>query len=290
MFKLRNLNIRFDGPEGGAEVGGGEQVVEQQLVTSPPQQESTAQQGQGNPAWAPIREALDPITFNKIEPHLKEWEKQAQARVTSANQQFEAYKPILGDRQPDFVQKAITYAEQLDADPAAVYQMLGAYLQQTGHLPNAQEAQQALEENEEQEVVQDPRVDQIQQGLQQLRQEQLQAQASTRLEADIGKLREAHKELVDEDVTEIIRRAAFVAQQNAGRSGAKIPTLEEAYGDYVALRNRILSTPRAADSAPQLVPPSGGNPAGQQQGSWGSKSRTEVQDAVAALLSAGKGQ
>lgn len=294
----RNLRIRFVEGEGG-ESGGSEPVDTSTSTSTETQDQQQAQptgqdqqQSQGNPAWAPIREALDPISFARIEAHLKEMDRQAQARITSVNQQFEPYKAHLADRQPDFVQKALAYADQLDADPVAVYQMLGEFLKQTGQLPSADQLEEALEgaDQQGQQPQADPRVDQLQAQLQQLEAAENQRRADAWLDSEKSKLMAAHPELIAEDVTEIIRRAAFVAQQNQGRPGAKVPTLEEAYQEFTALRNRILSQPRPADSAPQLVPTSGGTPpAPGQQKSLGKLSRAETQDAVAALLEQHKG-
>jgi hypothetical protein len=90
---------------------------------------------------------------------------------------------------------------------------------------------------------------------------------------------------------EIVRRAAFVAQQTPGQVIDFNKTLEGAYGEYAEFVNRIRSTPRQSDSAPQLPPLSGGTPtaAGQQPKSWGSVSRSDLQAFMAAQLEQNRG-
>ena len=297
MFtQFKNLNLRFLGEEGDG-AGGDEQTpVVDQGQQGAPEQGGSGQQSQGNPAWAGLRSELDPITFGKIEPHLKEWETAAQKRVETANSSFAPFQSILKDRQPEWVGKAVTYAEMLDKEPERVYQMLGQFLQQTGRMPSAAEAEEQLDAPEGQEgqkPVTDPRLDVIAQQQQavldyigQQQQQESLRQADIALSTALTGLRDAHKELSDEDQKEIVSRAAFAAQQTPGKDIDFPKSLETAYTEFVELKNRILSTPRPGDSAPTLVPTSGGTPSApnQQQKSWGQYSNDEIQNFVAAQL------
>jgi len=298
LTRFKNLNLRFafgEGDEGG---GGDEQVVDQSAA---PTQGDQGQQAQGNPAWEPIRSELDPISFSKIEKHLKDWDAGVQKRIEQGNTQFAPFQPFVKDRQPEFIGKAVAYADMLDKEPERVYQMLGEFLQQTGRMPTAKEAEVALDAqdgSEGQQPAADPRVDQLAKQQEQIlgffQQQAQQAavqQAETSLETSLNNLRTAHSELSKDDEQEIIRRAAFVAQQNPGQDIDFDQQLESAYQEFQGLRNRILSTPRPGDSAPQLVPTSGGTPTApnQQQKSWGAYSDSDIQNFIAGQLSQNKG-
>ena len=83
---------------------------------------------------------------------------------------------------------------------------------------------------------------------------------------------------------EIVNRALALSQQNPNR----VVPLSEAADEFDSLRDRILSTPRPGDSAPKLLPTSGGNPGSGQQRSVGELSRNETQDLIASYLTQGK--
>ena len=83
-----------------------------------------------------------------------------------------------------------------------------------------------------------------------------------------------------DDMQEIIRTAAFLSSQSD-----KVVPLSVAADQFDALRERILTTPRPGDSAPKLLPTSGGSPSAQQNKSVGALSRNETQDLIAAFLS-----
>lgn len=293
MFKRLPIRLRFiegeDGDGGGSEAPvetGTEQPTEQQS------QQPSGDQG-GNPAWNDIRSQLDPISFSKIEPHLREMDRAAQQRITSVNQQLAPFKQFSDAKiPPERLAQAIQYADMLDSDPVKVHQMLGGFLKETGRMPTAAEAEQAMEDQEngedDQTPVEDPRVDQILGFLQQQARQQAEAVADAELNVEVSQLQTTHPELSAEDIRDIIGRTALAAQQ-AGNG--KIPSLEETYqGYYLPMRNRILTAPRPGDSAPQLLPTSGGTPQGGQQKKLGELSRSETQDLIASLVEANRGQ
>lgn len=293
LTRFRNLNLRFIEGDGGEVTGGGDSALGDQSQVAP-EQGAPTQQSQGNPAWEPVRSALDPISFSKIEPHLKDMDKSAQSRIESLTKQYEPFQAHLKDRQPEFVGKAIAYAEALERDPAQVYQMLGDFLQQTGRFPTQKEAEQefdAQDAEEQQEPVKDPRVDQIMEHLARIERQEASQRATSELQTAVSSLQEAHKDLTPEDTQEIIRRAAFVAQQNPGKDINFSKELESAYADFAELKNRILSTPRPGDSAPLLPPISGGTPAAphQQQKPWSQYSNQEIQNLIAGGLVQNRG-
>lgn len=292
MFIRHPLRLRFIGEDGGEGAGGGEQAQGDQGQQAAPEQGQ--QSHGGNPAWESVRSQLDPISFSKIEPHLKDWDRQVQQRIEREKSQFAPYQQVIGQTEPQRVQQALAYSEMLDKNPEQVYAALGQFLQQNGRMPaNAAEAQQAVEDAEEEDPqqFQDPRVDQLQQQLAQIAQAEAVREANTDLSNSIDGLRSRHADLEPADLKEIVSRAAFVAQQSPGQAIDFNQALESAYSEFSELKNRILSTPRQRDSAPQLPPLSGGTPTaqGQQQQSWGKVARGDLQDFIAAQLAQQKG-
>lgn len=296
--KFRNLNLRFV-VEG--EPDGGGSTVDQTLDNLNPSSvgTDTAEQPEGNPAWEKLRSKLDPISFHAIQDDLEAMDDAANQRITNVNQRYEPYRAFAEQGiNPQQIQQALTISQQINERPEDIYQYLGQFLQQNGRMPSQQEVKNASEAGaigEEAEPQVDPRLDQLsqqQQAIMQFLQEQQQAEvnreAEISLDTETKQLRAAHPELGDEDVKEVIRRAAFVAQQNLALGNHKIPSLEEAYTDFNALRTRILSTPRPGDSAPRLLPTSGGIPSAVGQKTLGSLSRTETQDLIAGLLEQNK--
>lgn len=253
------------------------------------QQEETPPAG-GNPAWDTIRNELDPITFSKIEPHLKDWD-------TGVNQRFENLNKELGwardltkaGREPAYIQRALQFADALDADPVAIHKYIGEFLETTGRMPTAKEVENAVEtlpEGEASAQAVDPRFDQLAEQQEQIRQflafqqqQQIDQQEDQKLDSEIEQLKTAHPEYSKEDIGEVLQRAVLMAQKTG-----KDVTLVDADASYQAFRNRLLTAPRPGDSAPRLIPTSGGTPAGAPQKSLGEYSRTEVQDLIASLV------
>lgn len=291
MF-TRNLNLLYN-DSFDSSAGGGDPAPEPQVSEAP-------EGGGGNPAWEDVRSLVDPETFARLQPKLEEWDKGVQQRLGTLTEKYKPYEQLLNGRTPDYLQQAVQFADMLDQAPDQIYERLGEYLRSTGRLPGqqepSQEQQQPEAESLDEQLPVDPRLSQLEQAQQQMMQmmqaqaqERLRQQAESQLDAEIRQLREKHN-LDDEDIQEVIRRAALAAQRVQGTPGARVPTLEEAYQEYQALQNRILSKPRPGDSAPQLVPPGGGASSSQQQKSWGQASKSEMQDAIVALLQGGKQQ
>lgn len=251
---------------------------------------------QGNPAWEGIRSQLDPISYSRIEPELKKFDQGVESRIQSVNEQLKPWKPFIEQNvQPDLVQAALTLQQSLDSNPAEIYQYLGDFLQKTGRMPTQTEVAAAEESGEigEEQPESNPELEQIRQQQEQIRQfleaqqqAELERQADADVAAEIQTFSEAHKDLSPDDVKEILARAAFEAQQNFAAGKGEIPTLESVYaGWFSGLRNRILSTPRSVDSAPRLLPTSGGVPSGQKPPSLGAMSNQDIQSIIANGLS-----
>jgi len=260
----------------------------------------------GNPAWEGIRSQLDPISFSKIEAELTKMDQAAQSRVQSSNEALKPWKSFADQGvTPDLVQTALSLQQRIDANPVEIYQYLGKFLADTGRMPTNAEVAQAEKTGEitgdDEPQLKDPRFDELAQQQQQIAEflqnqaiqqqnAQLEQAAEAELDAEVNSLKTTHPELSDADVQEIMARAAFVAQQNLAQGKEIIPSLEEIHtGWFSELRNRFLSTPRAGDSAPRLVPTSGGMPSNAPSpvGQW---SNQQVQEFIAAQIAGQQGR
>lgn len=250
-------------------------------------------QSQGNPAWADIQSELDPISFSKIQPKLKEWDAGVQQRLSSVSEKYKWADEIANaGYQPEQVTMALQAARMLNEQPEVMYQKLQEFLTANGRLPqNQQEMSEAMEDDEDEQD--DPRLAALAQQQEQMQQflimqenQRMQAQADQELENEISQLKSKHPEFDDFDIQEIISRAALKAQMAASRGIQQIPTLEEAAQDYTSnVRNRILSAKRPGDSAPRLMPTSGGVPAsGVAPGTMGGLSNKQTEDLLAELV------
>lgn len=265
--------------------------------SSGPVEETTGQQptedSGGNPAWDSLRSKLDPVSFHNIQDDLKNFDKNAESRISSLNQQLKQYNEL---GSPEQLQNYATIAQRLDTEPEVIYNALGEFLQQNGRLPEtAEEMQDAVDEeeatNENGETPVDPRLAQLEQQTQQMQeflaqQEQMriQQEADTVLGQEIDELKQAHPDFSEDDVREVLMRAAFQLQ-SSGKT-TKLSDVAQEYVDKTV--NRIRAVPRPGDSAPRLLPTSGGMPGGQQAKPLGQLSRSDVQSLIASSIEQGR--
>ena len=264
-----------------------EATISEAVESSGPESES----GGINPAWAPIREKIGDNLFQLVQPELAKFDKAAQGRIESLNSQLGEYKSL---GEIPAIRNAMNIAQRIDADPAEVYSRLGQFLQQTGRMPNQQEAAQIAEDVAEEEAtdgqqVADPRIDQLaeqQQAMAEfLQQQQWEADVAREtqtLESELNELKT--KGYSQEDIQSIYNFTVQIAEQRHHAGDNRPVTLAEGAAQFDALRDRILSAPRAGDSAPKLLPTSGGSPSGATQRPLGQLSRSETQDLIAARL------
>jgi hypothetical protein len=273
-----------------------------EVIAEPDQQvETPPDSSGGNPAWQPLRQKLDPLTFKMIEEDLKSFDASAQSRITQLNKQFAPFKGFIDSGQTEqSLQQAVLIAQQINDDPVGFHEKLSEYLRVNGKMPETPQeiAEMADTDFEDQsELPEDPRIaqleaqnEQITQFLRQQEQDRIRQTAESDIKTEIEGLKQAHPEFSEADIKEVISRTAFMAHQNLAAGNRKIPTLEEGAAEYLGLRNRLLTTPRAGDSAPKLLPTSGGVPSvGGQQPKLGDLSRGQTQDLLAGLINQSKG-
>lgn len=242
-----------------------------------------------NPAWEPLRTKLGETTFHLVKDELKQFDQAAEKRISGLNTQLKAYSALGA---PDQLQRYATLAQRIDAEPEAIYEALGQFLQQNGRMPQTkQEVQQVQDEIDDASAPDDPTArqleelkatqQQIQQYLQQQVEQQMRQQADQEIQTEIEQLRGKFKQFDDADLKEVVQRAAFLAQ-----TSGVVPPLEQVAQDYLDNTvNRIRSIPRSNDTAPRLVPTSGGGlPGSTSTQSLGKRSNKEIQDLVAGFI------
>lgn len=262
----------------------------------------------GNPAWDSFRKELDPISYSRVEKYLKEWDTAANQRVTSVNEQYKWAKE-LQDRQiaPERINLALQFADNLDQNPEQVYEQLTSFLRDNGRLPQSkQELEQAVEEPADSEFGEDPRLKALQERQdaldqqqsdfearqqdqwEQIQQQELAKKFDAELSSELSNLEATRTDLSKPDIGEILTYAARQTESNRAQGTDKVVTLSEATAWFDGLRTRFLTAPRPGDSAPDLIPTSGGNPGSAVGKSPSQMSSEEIQNYVAAGLSANR--
>lgn len=237
-----------------------------------------------NPAWEPIKEKLGDAAFQLIQPELSQWDQGVNKRFETISSQYAPYKDL---GSPEELANYKQIIEQMDSNPEAIYEALGTFLEENGRMPSKQEAQELADDIDEQDgdPSYDPRIDQLAQGQEQIREflemqqdMEIQAQAEYELADEMNAIQQ-ERGYSQDDMAEVIRQAAFLSSQSDN-----IVPLSVAADQFDALRERILTTPRPGDSAPRLLPTSGGTPSSAANKSMGELSRNETQDLIAAFL------
>jgi hypothetical protein len=220
--------------------------------------------GAGHPAWDPIRAVVGDEVFDKIKPHLSEFDKNAQSRITELNSKYDPWGQF--EKQgvnPDIVTRALGIVRGIDENPLQMYQLLESHLRSQGLL---QEPGQVDPNQVDPDAEVDPRdlelqalreqQEQMAQFLQaqqmQAQQEQMNRQADSALDQEIQTLRQAHEGISKQEEGVILQE--YARRLKAGEYDA---SLEAIYAEREAYRNQILSQPRPNDFAPR-IPGSGG--------------------------------
>jgi len=155
-----------------------------------------------NPAWTEALSAIPEQFHQTLTPHFQQWDQSAQQRIEQANSQvkaFEGYQPFVDNGiSPQDLEQAAQLAYMVQTDPLAVY---NALQEAHGFGSGETEGEEVDGEGEEAQTqnFQDPRFDQLQQGLdlvaqtilQQKQQETSQA-ADAKLDAEINELKQKY--------------------------------------------------------------------------------------------------
>lgn len=261
--------------------------------------ENHSTEEQANPFWGEVEKLTGPNVYKLIQPHLAKADTAARQRVEQVNQSYAPWKAFADKGiTPEQVEQSFGVVRQLN-DPQGqlqVYESLRNFLQENGRLPDEQELQQQVAEDEgEGDPQDDPRFAALEQQnlaiAQFLQDQQMQAQrqaanqeADSWVESEISRLKDPKFGFDQSDIQEILRIASFQTQQ----TGQMPESLDQAAQQYAALRDRIRTTPRPGQVAPRIPSgPGGGSP--QQAAIDPSKlSRDDRRALVAQMLQSGK--
>jgi hypothetical protein len=76
--------------------------------------------GGGHPAWQEILDQIPDELHHLVTPTLEKWDKGVQEKIQSLHSQFDPYKDVVSDYDPEAVATAIAIAEQIQANPQEV--------------------------------------------------------------------------------------------------------------------------------------------------------------------------
>jgi hypothetical protein len=276
-----------------------------QQTEVPAQQEAApAEQFSGHPAWKPFEDALGPIHYRSIEPHLRSMNQAFESKIAAQNKSLEAWKGFIDEGiDPDELKFTRQLAQEINTDPVGFYNKMADYLRQTGQLEAAAQADAAADQAagvdpEDPDV--DPRVAQLEAKLAQFEAQQTEAQQAqlqwieqqqyeqqvtqvmSQLENEVQALKSQGVD--DRTVKAIIDRAEL----HNFRTGKPRP-LAEIHQEIVQEQQFIRSQPQAVDRAPRLPGVTGGAPS-QGTADLSSASRSQSVDTLAALIEANRGR
>lgn len=253
------------------------QEVQEEQVSSEETQAPTENPG-GNPAWAPILEALPESLHGIITPKLKEWDQGVTKRFQDIHNQYAPFKPFLEQKvDPQRLQVGMQVLDVLDRDPVSFYRNMEQQLRSAGLIEEAKAAAEAAEdaeeEQQEKETV-DPRIKKIEEQQQQfmqnleqarLQQEQQRAQQETdaAVDRELAELQQKYGPLDEPMQRELFLRYLALATAAEQQGAKEPPTLLDAMESLQGFVTYHSQRPRPA--APKVVPPGGGLPAPTQK-------------------------
>lgn len=284
-----------DGQESTTELTQG--ASEAPIEAAPVEDHSTGTEQEANPFWGDVEKLTGPNVYKLIQPHLAKADTAARQRVEAVNQSYAPWKAFADQGiAPEHVQQALGVVQQLNSSPEQVFESLRSFLEREGRLPSTTELKQEVIEDESgSEPQEDPRLTALEQQQQALfefiQNQQLQErrqveaqQADTWLDSEVSKLQDPKFGFDGDDIKEIVRIAAFQSQQ----TGQEPTSLDAAAAQFIAMRDRIRTTPRPGALAPRLPSgPGGGTPQGQAIDP-SSLSKDQRRELVAQMLQRGK--
>lgn len=236
-----------------------------------------------NPAWNDVLGVLPEQFHSVVTPHFSKWDQAAQNRIEAANAQVREYEPYKAFAEhgiePSEIENGLRLMYEINNDPRRVWEALAQTYSLSAESGNNQ-GQNGGEQPDGNGPAdfQDPRFDQLQQGVELvsqivLREQQAKAnaQADAELDSELTDLREKHGEYNE--------RFVLAMMQN-GLSG------EEAVKAWSDVRNETLqNNPRPF--APNVMGNSGGGSGYPSQAIDPTKlSGKETRNLVAEMLQA----
>lgn len=155
-----------------------------------------------NPAWNDVLGVIPSDLHAQVTPYFQQWDQSAQQRVESVNEQLSTFKPFIDNSiSSEDLEQGLQLMYQLNTNPQGVYEALAS----TYGYGNVPPVSQEGETEEEGETFQDPRFDDLQQGLDlvaqtllQQEQQKLQTTAAAEIDAEVASLKESHPGISEE--------------------------------------------------------------------------------------------
>ena len=284
--RLKSLRLRYSmdaGSDGeGFTPSGGDGGTNALGGVAPP---AAPAEGE-NPAWASALEKFPEGLRGVARETFSEWDRNTQAKFNQIHEQYKPFKPFLDQGlDPEWMQQAVTVAQQLETDPEGFTRTIAQHLGLT-----FAEAQQAIEDatgagTDTGET--DPRLVELQQSQaaliemfqqqEQARQfEQLSVQAEQSLTSELAQLEATHGKMTDVVRNEVLQRALMM---NAATG--QPASLEDAYASLEQFVSQIRSVPRPGAMAPRVIPSGSSVPAPPAGKSLGSMSSAEAKQYAA---------
>lgn len=121
-----------------------------------------------NPAWNDVLSVLPEQFHSVVTPHFSKWDSEAQKRVEAANnslKEFEDYKPFVEHGiSKDELEQGLRLMYEINNNPQNVYEAL-ANAYNFGQAPGTSSEEVDTEEDDDPPIPDDPRYNQLQQGL-----------------------------------------------------------------------------------------------------------------------------
>lgn len=207
-----------------------------------------------NPAWNDVLSVLPEQFHSVVTPHFQKWDQSAQQRIEQANQtvsEFEPFKPFVENGiAPQDLEQGLRLMYEINQNPQAVYNALAeAYDFSQASGGNESDDAEIGDDGEETPSYNDPRFDQMQEGLDlvaqvvlQEQQQKMQAQAETDLDSELQQLHDKHGEFDEHYVLSLM---------------ANDVSPQDAVAAYQSLTQRI-NTQNPRPFAPSVMGNSGG--------------------------------
>jgi hypothetical protein len=92
-----------------------------------------------NPAWEEYYgTAPQEVRDSYLTPAFKKWDENVNNMVQKVHSEYEPWKPVINQADPQTAQWAISVANQLNTNPQMVYEALGEWLKESGALQDVQ--------------------------------------------------------------------------------------------------------------------------------------------------------
>lgn len=273
----------------GQDSEGQEAVAPQEPTQNSQPEAPPAEQSDGNPVWAPLKDALGDFAYHKATPFLKEWDAAANKRITEVNSKFEPWKQFADQGvTPDMVSQAFMSLQQIQQDPVTFYYRLAETLRAQGLIEEAEQVEAEADALDDSEDPRDRELAQLREQNERImawqeaqyqfqEQERLNAEAKDSLSVELTALQRDTR-LSDDDLRMVLQRAHLYASAQQDR------TLRQVYDEIQAERSAVLSQPRPNDFAPRLPGVGGSAPTGGPAKKPEDFTREETQAYMADLL------